>query len=959
MNKLLSPMNELRKNLILLFAAFFVLQGARAHSFIFNNLSREGGLKDQLVSVIHQDQLGQIWLGTASNIVRYDGVHTFEYHLAGTKTRRQRVQAIASAADMTVWAGNGEGLWQLAPNDTAFVQVLKAEIPQPVNALALDDEGRHLYVGTERGLFDVDLRSSKAVRLLTNSNELSGENVVNGLLLTREGLLWLATDEGLHAIDTSSGKWHHYYASDAPRQGFRHLAQAGGRIFLGSLGQGLFYLDRKQIVIQRYISLGCPVVYDLAPDAEGNLYVGTDGNGVYKLDTKADRIEQQFSQASAASAISSNSVYSVLCDSRGQLWVGSYQSGVDYSLYQSDLIGTFSVPGFDTQNLAVRAFAKHGNQYMIGYRGGLCFVDTEREIVLPMGPQQLNCQIVFSLCYLDGRFYVGTYGGGLFVFDPQSLRLQPFVAANGSPLNEREIFCTTLGPDSTLWVCAGGGVYQFGRDGVQINHFDSKSSALPKGNVYEIYFDSNRRGWVCTENGMCVYDEPSKSLRTDIFMDGFVNRQKIRDVYEDSRHRLFFLPDPGDISVWNMSLQHVDSAELSLPPISDGMFAIENPAGKLWVGTKSGLYSFGASTQVYNFADGLNNTAFTFCQPVIDENGRLWMGSEAGLLYVDEKPDSASASAAQMRYVTGLLLDGERLPLSLADLFGNARIRLKSKPRDITFQLSELSFTRDNAMRYEYKLDGVDREWHQLTGTSEVTYRALGWGRWTFRVRNSAYPDYEREFKIRVPMSKSDIVELCLAILFVLSIVALLVWLYINKRSIRRLLDIVKRELRGSRHQTEAAETGKTASLDGDNESAEADETATAFKPGDKDKYRNVNISEADCIQLAEALATQMREQKLYKNPDLKIADVAEAVGTTPYMMSYLLSQYLNVSYYDYVNEFRVEEFKDLVTHVDLNLYTLPALGEQCGFSSRAAFFRNFKKVTGVTPNEYVQSLQK
>ena len=102
-----------------------------------------------------------------------------------------------------------------------------------------------------------------------------------------------------------------------------------------------------------------------------------------------------------------------------------------------------------------------------------------------------------------------------------------------------------------------------------------------------------------------------------------------------------------------------------------------------------------------------------------------------------------------------------------------------------------------------------------------------------------------------------------------------------------------------------------------------------------------------------------MREQKLYKNPDLKIADVAEAVGTTPYMMSYLLSQYLNVSYYDYVNEFRVEEFKSLVTHVDLNLYTLPALGEQCGFSSRAAFFRNFKKVTGVTPNEYVQSLQK
>ena len=778
-------------------------------------------------------------------------------------------------------------------------------------------------------------------------------------MLTPDGVIWMATEEGLHCLHKATGKWQHYYVAEEPRQGFRHLAQEGGRIFLGSLDHGLFYLERNQSEVRQYIKLDCPVVYDLSPDGKGNLYVGTDGCGVYKLDTKSDRISQQFNQASIASAISSNSVYSLLCDSRGQLWVGSYQNGVDYSLYQSHLIGTFSVPGFDTQNLAVRAFAKHGNQYMIGHRGGLYFVDTNRDIVLPMGPQQLNCQIVFSLCYLDGRFYVGTYGGGLLVFDPQSLKLQPFVSKSGSSLGEREIFCITLGPDSTLWVGAGGGVYHYGRNGTLLNHFDSKSSTLPKGNVYEIYFDSNRRGWVCTENGMCVYDELSNSLRTDIFMDGFVHKQKIRDVFEDSHHRLFFLPDPGDISAWNLSLQPVDSAELSLPPISDGMFAIENPAGKLWVGTKSGLYSFGTTTQVYNFADGLNNTAFTFCQPIIDENGRLWMGSEAGLLYVDEKPDSAVASAAQTRYVTGLLLDGERMSLSLAELFGNARIKLKSKPRDITFLLSELSFTRDNAMRYEYKLDDVDNEWHQLTGVSEITYRTLGWGRWTFRVRNSANPSEECEFKIRVPMSKSDIVELCLAILFVLSIIALMVWFYLNKRFIKRLLDIVKREFRGSKHIVGAEEPTDLNSEETESEPEEPDEMSLAFKHGDKDKYRNVNISEAECVQLADALATQMREQKLYKNPDLKIADVAEAVGTTPYMMSYLLSQYLNVSYYDYVNEFRVEEFKSLVTHVDLNLYTLPALGEQCGFSSRAAFFRNFKKVTGVTPNEYVQSLQK
>lgn len=981
-------MNELRKKLRLLFAAFFVPLAVCAHSFIFSNLSREGGLEDQLVNVIHQDHVGQIWLGTASNIVRYDGVHTFEYHLAGSKTHHLRVQAIASGADLTVWAGNGEGLWRLSPSDTAFVRVLASQIQLSVNALALDEATQRLYVGTERGLYVVDLDKGTATRTLVNSNELSGENVVNGLLLGADGRLWAAADVGMHAFSPSSGKWYHYYAADVPRQGFRHLAQAGGRLFAGSLDRGLFCFDDSLSVVRRYLDLGCPVVYDLSPDGEGNLYVGTDGNGVYKIDTRADRVVQQYSHGAAVSPISSNSVYSVLCDRRGQLWVGSYQKGVDYSLYQSHLIKTFSVPGFDTQDLAVRAFAKHGNQYLIGYRGGLCFIDNDRGIVLPMGPEQLRCQMVFSLCYLDGRFFVGTYGGGMHVFDPETLVLRPFAPSGGSALAEREIFCITAGPDSTLWVGAGGGLYHFGRDGRLVDNFTSRNSLLPQGNVYEIFFDSSRRGWVCTENGMCVYDEFSNSLRTDIFSDGFVNKQKIRDVFEDSNHRLFFVPDPGDISVWSMELQSLSAADMPNGQVTEAMFVIENPSGTLWVGTKNRLYSFGAAARVYNFADGLNNESFTFCQPVVDEQHRLWMGSEAGLLYVDAQPDSAAASAPSARYVTGLVLDGVRLSLSMADLFGERRIALSTKPYELTFLLSELSFTSDRAMRYEYKLDGVDEQWQQLAGSSQVTYHGLGWGRRTFRIRNIGDPASEREFKIRVPMSRADVVEFAAGLLLVVVAIVLLFLLYRYKRLVTHLVDIVKREIRWHLHNQTAGDKeckeerpdralppadralppggDEPAPAEADAEPADADaspslsaDEAAALKASDKDKYRNVNISEAECAQLAQTLSEVMRAQKLYKNPDLKIADVAEAVGTTPYMMSYLLSQHLKVSYYDYVNEFRVEEFKDLVMHVDLNLYTLPALGEQCGFSSRAAFFRNFKKVTGITPNEYVQGLQK
>lgn len=962
-------MNEHRKNLILLFAALFVLQTASAGSFIFHNLSEERGLTDHLVNVIHQDCIGQIWLGTASNVVRYDGVHCFEYMLPGAKSRNKRVQDIASAPDLTIWAGNGDGLWRLLPHDTAFVQVWKAEIAHPVNALALDSSARHLFVGTDCGVYDIDILKDKITRSLINPNELSSENIVNDLMLETDGVLWAAAEEGLHSWTKASGNWQHYYAVDNSKQGFRHLAKTSDRIFLGSLNSGLFYFEESQNSIHRYINLDCPVVYDLCADTEGQLFVGTDGSGVYKIDIETDRIIQQFSQGSGASDISSNSVYSVLCNERGQLWVGSYQSGVDYSLYQSSLISTFATPGFDTQPLAVRAFAKHGYQYMIGYRGGLCFVDTDRGLTYPMGPKMINCQMIFSLCYLDGLFYIGTYGGGMFTFNPLNMTLQPFAPSGEGTLTEAEIFCITIGPDSTLWAGTGGGLYHFGRDGRRLNHFSSKNSVLPQGNVYEVFFDSSRRGWVCTESGLCVYDELSNSLRTDIFRDGFIDKQKIRDIFEDSQHRLIFVPDQGDLTAWDLSLQAIDLADLIPHKISDAMFVYEHPKGKLWVGTQHGLYSFGSKAQSYNFADGLNSMAFTFCQPIVDEEQRLWLGSEAGLLYIDEEPDTAT-TAKTSRYITGLLIDGNKMQVALADLFKDKHIFLTTKPLDITFLLSELSYTSEKAMRYEYKLDGVDDDWIQLNGSSEVTYHALRWGNRTFRLRNSAFPEQEQVLQVRIPYSASDIIKLAL-LLLTLTLIAALVW-YIVKWQLPRHKaaqnihedEEEDQEANGDRlvKTTTQASNRSLERRDiksGVDEEWKENDSETDFTPVEKDKYHNVNLSMTECKRLADALELQMKENKLYLNPDLKIADVSAAINTTPYLMSYVLSQHLKISFYDYINNFRVEEFKSLASASDLSMYTLPALGERCGFSSRAAFFRNFKKLTSLTPNEYVQGLSK
>lgn len=126
-----------------------------------------------------------------------------------------------------------------------------------------------------------------------------------------------------------------------------------------------------------------------------------------------------------------------------------------------------------------------------------------------------------------------------------------------------------------------------------------------------------------------------------------------------------------------------------------------------------------------------------------------------------------------------------------------------------------------------------------------------------------------------------------------------------------------------------------------------------------EEKYKTNKIGADECKRLADKLEDVMRLERAYTNPDLKIGDLATMIGTSAHTMSYLFNQYLNRNYYDYINDFRIAEFKRLVDRDEYSKYTLSALAELCGFSSRASFFRYFKKATGITPNEYIRSIGK
>ncbi|MFD2561439.1 helix-turn-helix domain-containing protein [Aquimarina rubra] len=102
---------------------------------------------------------------------------------------------------------------------------------------------------------------------------------------------------------------------------------------------------------------------------------------------------------------------------------------------------------------------------------------------------------------------------------------------------------------------------------------------------------------------------------------------------------------------------------------------------------------------------------------------------------------------------------------------------------------------------------------------------------------------------------------------------------------------------------------------------------------------------------LIRQLHQYMLDERLFANPDLKLSVVAKKLDISAHELSKLINDNLNKNFTDFINEYRIEEAKLLITNN--SLYTIEAIGNQSGFNSKSAFYKAFKKVTNTTPAKF------
>ena len=467
---------------------------------------------DQVID-IHEDQHGELWVGTdGGGLARLDpttGSFEIFRHERGNASSLSddNIRSIYEDGEGQMWIGTAQGGLNRFHRATGRFTRYKHDPNDPhslgsgqVPSMYEDTKGT-LWVGTEDGLSEwrpsidgfVNYRRDPADRKSLINNR------VNRITQDASGVLWLATNGGVSAWNYISDTFQHYGSAGDFLQSdvVTSVAEtSNGVLWVGTYGGGLSRLDLETGLVHHYrhdpndaTSLGDDRVMTVHVDGEDTVWVGTRSAGLDRLD--GDGTFTHFrSDPSDERTLSGNAVTRIFSEQNGALWVGVFGGGLNR------LLSTGDAPAFqrfrhdpqdETSLSGDRVLAIHQDS------AGVLWVGTEnaglnRFIAASNRFERFDVEEYFASDgsnpvsgtpweiheSRDGTMWIGTLGQGLLRWSAADraagvTHFEQFGSADGLA---SEIYGVVEGATGELWLSSSRGLFRFDPQQSNVRKFD-------------------------------------------------------------------------------------------------------------------------------------------------------------------------------------------------------------------------------------------------------------------------------------------------------------------------------------------------------------------------------------------------------------------------------------------------------------------------------------------------------
>ncbi len=680
------------------------------------NPSDSKALPDGYVRAMLPDTNGGLWVGSSSNgLVHFDAAtetfRTWHPDRAGSKgPRSASVDALAQAPDGALWVGGDRGLSRFDVGTNTFTPVaLTAAGQQPVVWSLLVDRNGTLWAGTQGGLFYRPARAAHFREWVFDASGRTPKAIVYSLLEDTAGRLWAGSVNELLAIDPA-------------RRSARAVRSAPGDANSLAPGQQWALIEPEP----------------------GVLWAGTD-SALSVVDVASGAVHRVDTDFKSAGGLSGGRVLGFLRDRSGLIWLANHIGGLLWynplsrGLYQ--ISATRPELRLGDEGAPAVAAVRGGRLWVGGFKGHLTELDPlaaqATSVTVPNG-----AAIQTLLPASDGTLWIGTTGGLCLEAAGESAARCP---ARPSELASSSIYAL-LSDGKRLWVGGSGGLVADDTVSESTTSYP-RAGTLPLSNdqVRVLYRDHRRRLWIGTENGLDRLD-PNGRLTRFVFAPGASNSigpGGMATLLEDRRGRMWAGAAGGPLDVLQENRDGTETIRrLGIPdglPHENVDGLAEDARGRIWASTDKGLAIIDPDTlhaRALGPADGVSDGAYWAGTVSEAADGTIFFGGLTGITVI--APGASSAWTYAPPVVISTLRVGRRTMPAAAVNGGDATIELPANARDVNLEFSSLDYSAPQALRYQYKLDGYDRDWIDADAQHRsANYSHVAPGDYTLEVRGT------------------------------------------------------------------------------------------------------------------------------------------------------------------------------------------------------------------------------
>jgi ligand-binding sensor domain-containing protein/signal transduction histidine kinase len=723
---------------------------AASPGFGVRSYESESGLPQNTVNSIVQTRDGYLWLGTEGGLARFDGVRFTTFGLRDG-LRSLQIKKLLEDREGTLWmAIRGGGVGRLINGRIESLGRAEGLASDYAFSLAEDWEGG-IWIATTGGL---NRYKNGKIERLGEKEGLMGQTI-RRLFVDHGGVLWVVMSDGV--FQYLGGRFESVsipFLAGYHRTFYCMLEDRQGRIW-GSNGDGMVFCRRDGKWTIYDMANGLPYAYItcLEEDQEGRIWAGSLDEGLYYLD--GDR----FVKLNTSNGLSDVAIRSLYNDREGNLWVGTRVGGLN-RLTRKFVTSIGAEDGLAHEYVRSLAESADGQKWICTTGGGMYSGKEGRFASVSETDEHMRFFAASEsvVATRDGSVWLGGWGA--------LMRLRNGILQTGNFYTQKD--WPWLRDDSVMALCEDNvsglwlGSY---KSGLRLFRDGKLTSYGPEISVTSILQGTNGVVWFGSVDGG-LFELNNGKIKGYGEQPGLLNTM-IRALYMDSEGTLWIGTTGGGLSRYRQGYFNSFTTREGL--VEDTVSQIlEDETGHLWLGGNHGIarvdkaelnavasrrlgfvsplvFSKSSGMPAEECSSGSSPNAFK------SRSGQLCFATVKGVVMINPSQITVDQSPPRVK-IEDIYRDGNLVPHSewrpdqptprelssaaeepsptppLCELIlpaGGARL-------DIRF--TAFSFASPEAVRFKYKIDGLEPEWSIIGGQRSLNLWRLPHGEYTLHL---------------------------------------------------------------------------------------------------------------------------------------------------------------------------------------------------------------------------------